>query len=383
MGWKPWPAPSTPTGSIEARIVRAATANRSLVGGPSLGRATLVVGGAAVVLLAALVAGLGIGSVEVGLSDAIGIIGQRLGLPVTETWSSTAPTILFEVRLPRVLAGALVGAGLGGAGVVFQALLRNPMADPYVIGTAAGASLGAVLAITAPVVVPALALGAGSAWLGIGLAQALAFVGGLAAVGLVLVVARQGGRSNVVTLLLTGYAVSSLLAAAVALLLVSSGRAISAVVGWLLGSLGGAGYAELAIAAPLVLGGSVLLLFRWRVLNVLLLGDEAAAGLGVDLVPARRALVLLATLVTSAAVALAGTIGFVGLVVPHLVRLAIGPDHRLLLPVSCLGGGALLVVADMAARLAGGVPVGVVTALIGAPFFLWLLHRAAGLAVNP
>jgi iron complex transport system permease protein len=325
---------------------------------------------------------LGIGSVEVGLSEALGIIGQRLGLPVTETWASTAPTILFEVRLPRVLAGALVGAGLGCAGVVFQALLRNPMADPYVIGTAAGASLGAVLAITAPVLLPGLALGAGSAWLGIGLAQALAFVGGLSAVGIVLVVARQGGRSNVVTLLLTGYAVSSLLAAAVALLLVSSGRALSAVIGWLLGSLGGAGYPELALAAPLVLAGSALLLFRWRTLNLLLLGDETAAGLGVDLVPARRALVLLATLVTSAAVALAGTIGFVGLVVPHLVRMAIGPDHRLLLPVSCLGGAALLVAADMVARLVGGVPVGVVTALIGAPFFLWLLHRAAGSAAS-
>ncbi|MGH2462051.1 MAG: FecCD family ABC transporter permease [Candidatus Limnocylindria bacterium] len=363
--------------------MRAAAATRSLVGGPSLGRATVVLGSAAVVLLAALVAGIGIGSVDVGLPEALGIIAQRLGLPITETWASTAPTILFEVRLPRVLGGALVGAGLGCAGVVFQALLRNPMADPYVIGTAAGASLGAVLAITAPVLVPALALGAGSAWLGIGLAQVFAFAGGLAAVGLVLVVARQGGRSTMVTLLLTGYAVSSLLAAAVALLLVSSGRALASVVGWLLGALGGAGYPELVVAAPLVLGGSALLLFRWRTLNLLLLGDEAAAGLGVDLVAARRGLVLLATLVTSAAVAVAGTIGFVGLVVPHLVRLAIGPDHRLLLPVSCLGGAALLVVADMAARLVGGVPVGVVTALIGAPFFLWLLHRAAGSVTSP
>ena len=363
--------------------MRAATATRPLVGGPSLGRATLVIGAGVVILLVSVVAAVGLGSVEVGLPEAIGIIGQRLGLPVTESWAATAPTILFEVRLPRVLAGALVGAGLGCAGVVFQALLRNPMADPYVIGTAAGASLGAVLAITAPVLVPALAVGAGSAWLGVGLAQALAFVGGLGAVALVLVVARQGGRSNMVTLLLTGYAVSSLLAAGVALLLVSSGRALASVVGWLLGSLGGAGYAELAIAAPLVLGGSVLLLFRWRTLNLLLLGDDAAAGLGVDLVPARRALVLLATLVTSAAVSLAGTIGFVGLVVPHVVRLAIGPDHRLLLPMSCLGGAALLVLADMAARLVGGVPVGVVTALIGAPFFLWLLHRAAGAATVP
>jgi iron complex transport system permease protein len=154
-------------------------------------------------------------------------------------------------------------------------------------------------------------------------------------------------------------------------------------VGWLLGFLGGAGYPELAVAAPLILGGSVLLLLRWRTLNLLLLGDDAAAALGIDLVAARRTLVLLATLVTSAAVALAGTIGFIGLVVPHLVRLALGPDHRLLLPVSCLGGAALLVTADLVARLAGGVPVGVITALIGAPFFLWLLHRASGAPSSP
>jgi iron complex transport system permease protein len=363
--------------------MRASVAARPLVGGPGVGRTTLVIGGGIGLVLLAVVAAIAVGSTEVGLGEALGIIGQRLGLPVSQSWASTAPTILFEIRLPRVLAGVVVGAGLGAAGVVFQALLRNPMADPYVIGAAAGASLGAVLAITAPIVMPVLAVGAGTAWLGIGLVQVAAFVGGLGAVALVLAVARQGGRSSMVTLLLTGYAVSSLLAAGTALLLVNSGRAMSAVVGWLLGSLGGVGYPELAIAAPLVLGGSVLLLLRWRTLNLLLLGDEAAAALGVDLVPARRGLVLLATVVTSAAVALAGTIGFVGLVVPHLVRLALGPDHRLLLPASCLGGAALLVSADLVARVAGGVPVGVVTALIGAPFFLWLLHRTSGASTAP
>ena len=363
--------------------MRATTAARPVVGGPGLARTAAVLGAAAVGLVVAMVVAVAMGSVDIHPGQVIGILAQRLGLPVIETWPASAATILVDVRLPRVLAGALVGAGLACAGVVFQALLRNPMADPYVIGTAAGASLGAVVAITAPIVLPALAVGAGTAWLGIGIAQLLAFVGGLAAVGVVLTVARQRGRSSMVTLLLTGYAVSSLLAAAVALLLVSSGRALSAVVGWLLGSLGGAGYPELAIATPLVVGGSVLLLTRWRVLNLLLLGDEPAAALGVDLVPERRGLVVLATIVTSAAVALAGTIGFVGLVVPHLVRLVVGPDHRLLLPVSCLCGATLLVLADTVARTAGGVPVGVVTALIGAPFFLWLLHRAAGGPTTP
>ena len=363
--------------------MRATAAVRPLVGGPGLARTTIVLGVAAIVLVATMVVAVAVGSVDIQPGQVLEILARRLGLPVTETWPASAATILLDVRLPRVLAGALVGAGLGCAGVVFQALLRNPMADPYVIGTAAGASLGAVVAITAPIVLPALAVGAGTAWLGIGLAQVLAFVGGLGAVALVLAVSRQGGRSSMVTLLLTGYAVSSLLAAAVALLLVSSGRALGAVVGWLLGSLGGSGYAELAVAAPLVIGGSILLLARWRDLNLMLLGDEAAAALGVDLVPVRRSLVILATVVTSAAVALAGTIGFVGLVVPHLVRLAIGPDHRLLLPVSCLCGAVLLVLADTVARVLGGIPVGVITALIGAPFFLWLLHRAAGAPTAP
>ena len=351
---------------------------RPLSRGPSVGRAGLVLGGASLALVVAMAIGLSLGSVDVGLPQAVALIARWLGLEVSGPQAGTAAaTILFEVRLPRVLAGAVVGAGLGCAGAVFQALLRNPMADPYVIGSAAGASLGAVLAIVAPVVLPGLALGAGSAWLGVGLAQVLAFAGGLGAVLLVLAVAGRAGRASVFSLLLTGYAVSSLLAAVVAVLIVASGRALTVVVGWLLGSLAGAGYLDLAVAAPLVVGGAVLLVARWRTLNVLLLGDDAATALGVDLDRERRELVLLATLLTSAAVALGGTIGFVGLVVPHLLRLLIGPDHRLLVPASALGGATLLVLADAGARLAGGLPVGVVTALLGAPFFLWLLRRAA------
>jgi iron complex transport system permease protein len=148
-----------------------------------------------------------------------------------------------------------------------------------------------------------------------------------------------------------------------------------------MGSLAGADYLDLVLAGPLVVTASVLILLRWRSLNLLLLGDEAAAHLGLDVPAERRALIILATISTSAAVAVAGTIGFVGLVVPHLVRLVLGPDHRLLVPASALGGATLLVAADLGARLVGGVPVGVITALIGAPFFLWLLSRSA--AVRP
>jgi iron complex transport system permease protein len=354
-----------------------AGAEPRLVGGPSLTRTTLVLGGGAVVLAVAVVAALAIGSVGVAPGDTLAILGRRLlGLPLAETWSASAETIIFDLRLPRVLTAALVGGGLAMSGAVFQALLRNPLADPYVIGTAAGASLGAVAGIVGPGLVPGLAIGLGSAWMGLGLIQLLAFVGGLGTVLLVYAVARSGSRVPVVTLLLTGYAVSAILAAVVALLMFSSGRALAAVYSWLMGSLADASWAELGFAVPLLGISFVLLLARWRRLNVLLLGDAHAATLGVDVGRERLRLTMLATLATSAAVAISGTIGFVGLVVPHLLRLVAGPDHRLLLPASVLFGAALLVLADLGARLFGGIPVGIVTALVGAPFFIYLLRRA-------
>ena len=200
--------------------------------GPSLTRTTLVLGLGGLLLGVAVLAALAVGSVGVGIGDTAAILGKRLlGLPIPQTWSSATATIIFDLRLPRVLTAMLVGGGLALAGGVFQALLRNPMADPYIIGTAAGASLGAISGLLAPMLVPALAVGVGTAWLGLGLVQLLAFVGGLGTVLLVYAVARQNGRVPVVTLLLTGYAVSSLLAAGVALLMVSSGRALGAIFG--------------------------------------------------------------------------------------------------------------------------------------------------------
>jgi len=360
-------AVSQPLAGAEPRLVR----------GPTLTRTTLVLGTGALALAAAVVAALAIGSVGVAPGDTLAILARRLlGLPLAETWPATAETIVFDLRLPRVLTAALVGGGLAMSGAVFQALLRNPLADPYIIGTAAGASLGAVLGIVGPALVPGLAIGLGSAWLGLGFIQVLAFAGGLATVLLVYAVARTGGRTPVVTLLLTGYAVSAVLAAVVALLMFQSGRALAAVYSWLMGSLADASWAELGFALPLLILSFSLLLARWRRLNLLLLGDAQAATLGVDVEREKLRLTMLATLATSAAVAISGTIGFVGLVVPHLLRLVAGPDHRLLLPASLLFGAALLVLADLGARLVGGVPVGIVTALVGAPFFLYLLRRA-------
>jgi iron complex transport system permease protein len=308
------------------------------------------------------------GTSGIGIGDAVAIVVHRLTGIGPVTWPSSAETIVWELRLPRVMAGMVVGAGLACAGAVFQALLRNPLADPYIIGPAAGASLGAVAALLLPV--------AAVGWLGLGLVQLLAFVGGLGAVAVVFTVARGQGGTPVVTLLLAGYAVSSLLSAAVAVLIFNAGERLGAVISWLLGSLAGASWARVGFAAPLIVISFTLLLLRWRRLNALLLGEAQAAHIGVDVEREKRILVGLAALATSAGVAISGTIGFVGLVVPHLVRLAVGPDHRLLLPASMLYGAALLVLADLGARMAGGIPVGVVTALIGAPFFLWLLRRS-------
>jgi iron complex transport system permease protein len=352
--------------------MRATVAARPLALGPGLGRSSLVLGVGVALLAVVGVVGVTLGTSGVALGDAVGIVAHRLLGVGPVTWPASSETIVWDLRLPRILAGMLVGAGLGCAGTVFQALLRNPMADPYIIGTAAGASLGAVAALLVPAALPFAVAG----WLGLGLVQLLAFAGGLATVLVVYAVARGQAGTPVVTLLLAGYAVSSLLAAGVAMLMFVSGDRLAAVVSWLLGSLGGASWARLAFAGPLIAVSFSLLVVRWRGLNALLLGEQQAAFLGLDVEREKRILTALAALATSAGVAISGTIGFVGLVVPHLLRLAFGPDHRLLLPASMVYGAALLVLADVGARMLGGIPVGVLTALIGAPFFLWLLRRS-------
>ncbi len=314
-----------------------------------------MLGGGGLLLVILLVTAVALGSTQIGVGDTAAILARRLlGLPVAETWAPSAETIIMQIRLPRVLTAMIVGGGLAMAGTVFQALLRNPLADPYVIGTAAGASFGAALGIAAPLVLPMLAIGAGSAFLGLGVVQVLAFAGGLGTVLVVYGIARGGGRVQMITLLLTGYAVSAVLAAGVALLMFVSGRALGAIFSWLMGSLADAEWTDLAFAAPLMLFSFIALLTRWRSLNLLLLGDAQAASLGLDVEREKLRLTVLATLSTSAAVAISGTIGFVGLVVPHLLRLVIGPDHRLLLPASILGGAALLVLADLVARHGAG-----------------------------
>ena len=341
----------------------------SLVGrlGRPRGRVALLAVGGGAALVIALVLGVALGTVAIAPGDTLGILVHRLlGIDVGGTWSAATETIVWELRLPRVLTAMTVGAGLAIAGTTFQGLLRNPLADPYVLGTASGAALGAAIAVVIPI---------RATFLGFGLIHGLAFVGALAAVFTVYRLSRINGLSPLTSLLLTGYAVGSLLAAGLAMAMYLSGAALRQIFAYLLGGFDTAGWSQLGAALPLVAIGSGLILLRARSLDGLLLGEEAAVHLGVDVRKERAILLALASLVTAAAVAVSGLIGFVGLVVPHFVRLAVGPGARRVLPLTALGGAALMALADLAARMLGEIPVGVVTAVIGAPFFLSLLRR--------
>jgi iron complex transport system permease protein len=323
---------------------------------------------ASLVVLAVLaVVAVGIGSVAIAPAETIAIVVHRLfAVRLDVAWTAASDAIVWDLRIPRVITAAVVGVALAVAGATFQGLLRNPLADPYVLGTASGAGLGAAIALLLPIRVVALQFG---------LLHALAFVGALASMTVVYRLSRLSAWSGLTNLLLTGYAVGSLLAAGLAMAMYLSGASLRDIFAFLLGGFERASWDRLVLAVPLVALGSAGILLRARALNGLLLGEEAAAHLGVDVARERIVLLALGSLVTAAAVAVSGLIGFVGLVVPHVVRLTMGPNARVVVPVSAVVGAALLVAADLLARLLGDVPVGVVTAIMGAPFFLLLLRR--------
>ncbi len=286
--------------------------------------------------------------------------------PVTEfAVKELHTTIITRVRLPRIALGATVGFALGAAGVVMQGFFRNPMADPSIIGVSSGAAVGAVAFIVAPVALP----------FGLGL-RASAFLGALGAAVLVYLIATEGGRTPVATLLLAGVAIQTFLGAVTSYLLLNSGESMRRVVYWLMGHLDASRLIEAEVTGlvGLVLVG-VMYLYA-EDLNALLLGEEEARTVGVEVEWVKRLLLAGSSIVTGAAVAVAGVIGFVGLIVPHAVRLVVGPDHRVLMPASALAGATFLVLADTVARAGPAeVPVGIVTAAVGAPFFLYLLRR--------
>ncbi|MFC1543864.1 FecCD family ABC transporter permease [Gemmatimonadota bacterium] len=319
------------------------------------------------ILVLCLVLAAANGAGRVDLPGLLGLGSESLG----EEERSVMTRILLQVRLPRVLLAGLLGAALTVAGIAFQALLRNPLADPFVLGVSGGASLGGVLALL-------LGLGAGSVgrWVGV---PGFAFLGALGSLVLIERVATIGGRFTVHTILLTGVIFNAFAAALIYFVQsIATLEELHAIVFYLMGQVPvGYGYPAIAGIALFVLVVSGLLLLKARAFNTLSLGEEGAAQLGVDVDRLRLHTFVLGSLLTGMAVSLAGLIGFVGLVVPHLLRLLFGPDHRLLIPAGLIGGAAFLVLADLVARVLvppNEIPVGVVTALVGGPFFLMLLR---------
>ncbi len=330
------------------------------VGGRRLGRWFIWV--LCVLVIASLFAGIVIGPVTIPVRDAF----ASLVNPEAESVSVVHRVIVRQIRLPRVLIGLLVGSALAVSGTAMQGLFRNPLASPYVLGIASGASTGAAVAILfASSFAFVLPLGA--------------FAGAGAAVLIVYGLARgRDRRTSIFTLILAGVAVGALFSAVTSFLifLSSGGEKLSDVLFWIMGGLGRADWTAVAILAPIALAGTAVVLFAARDLNALSLGEEGAFHVGVNPDTLYRWLLATTTVLTAAAVAMAGTIGFIGLVVPHVMRLLVGPDHRRLIPASALAGGCFLVWADVGARMVlapAELPVGVITAFLGAPFFLYLL----------
>ena len=336
--------------------------------GPGKLRLVQLFAGLGALLAAGGVASLALGVVDVAPGAVLRIVLHHLGLGAGDGFTAQQEAVVWSIRLPRLLLGAVVGAGLGAAGAALQGVFRNPLADPQLVGVAGGAAFGATAAIAS----------AG------GLLGSLAgplggLLGGLAAGAVVYSLARHQGRTEVVTMVLAGLAVAAVGLAGAALLGFAVDRPeLHSAVFWSLGSISVATWRLVGVTAPFVLVAVVLLPFFARPLDLMLLGDREAHHLGVSVEWVRAGALGLAVLATAAAVSAVGVIGFVGLLAPHAVRVAAGPGHRVVLPGAALAGAGLVVLADLAARSLHPpleVPVGLITAVVGGPVFLWLLRR--------
>ncbi|OGC21371.1 hypothetical protein A2291_07745 [candidate division WOR-1 bacterium RIFOXYB2_FULL_42_35] len=276
--------------------------------------------------------------------------------------------ILWQIRLPRVVLAAFIGLLLSISGVLLQGVLRNPLADPYILGISAGGAVGAAISI---------ALGANFVVLGISSVPAMAFLFSLVAVYVVYKLSQVGGRTAPETLILAGVALSAFCAAILSLIIIMTGS-LQSIYFWLLGSLASASWSNVITVIPYALVGAGVAYFYSKELNALLLGEEMAITLGVDVEKTRFILIGAASLMAATAVSVSGLIGFVGLIIPHWIRLIIGPNHRVLVPISALSGMLLMVVADTISRTILApmeIPIGIIMSLVGAPFFLYLLRR--------
>lgn len=328
-------------------------------------------------LIVAILAGVGIGAVKITPVQLVAIVLDRFEIPhsLSVTYAQRETAVFFTIRLPRVILGVLVGSALGISGGAIQGMFRNPLAAPGLIGISSGAALAAVMVI----VLGSTVLGGLSQLFGLYTLPLAAFTGGVLTTFLIYRLATVNGRTQVPTMLLAGVAINALSGAAIGLMtFLATDEQLRSITFWNLGSLGGATWRSVRMAAPLILIPIVTLPLLARSLNVLLLGEAEAGYLGVNVERTKRLTVLLVALAVGTAVSVSGAIGFIGLVVPHLLRLLVGPDHRIILPGSALLGAALLLIADLLARtiaVPAEVPIGILTAVLGGPFFLWLLLK--------
>ena len=333
-------------------------------------RAWGLAGLALAALVGAALLGVVIGSVAIPPQAVLALLLDRLtGLPAAVAYPPAYATILFDIRLPRVALMALTGAALASAGASYQGLFRNPLADPYLVGVAAGAGLGATLA---------LVFNLPSTPLGLGAVPVSALIGAILTVGLVMLSAQVGHTMPVSTTLLAGVAIGAFASAFTTLIMLRTPDGLRRSFNWLLGGYAGGGWEPVLIILPYLAVGLAAVQLNARALNVLQLDEEQARQLGINVERVKLILVVAATLMTAAVVAFGGLIGFVGLIVPHSLRLIGGPDYRRLIPLSAIGGAAFLILADLIARTIVApqeLPVGVVTAMVGAPFFVFLLRQ--------
>jgi iron complex transport system permease protein len=310
---------------------------------------------------------LAIGSTNIPFDTVWHVLFSKLPFTHAEpTWASTIDTIIIDIRLPRLLLAGLVGAALAVAGATYQGLFRNPLADPYLIGVSQGAALGAVIGFMLPISWQAATI------------PLLAFTGAVLAVAMVYSIARVGKTLPMTTLILAGVALGAFLAAITSYLMIASGDKLHGIISWLLGTFSLTNWWQVTMVTPYIFIGIIIIWLYARPLNVMQLDEEQAKQLGVHVEQVKLILLGAATMITAAAVCFCGIIGFVGIIIPHAVRLIWGPDHRFLLPLATFAGAIFLILADTVARTMLApteIPVGAITAFLGAPFFLYLLRQ--------
>ncbi|HAV10726.1 MAG TPA: iron ABC transporter [Dehalococcoidia bacterium] len=323
--------------------------------------------GLVVVLLVVIMVTSLVGSTDIPLSTIVTVMLSKLPfLHIDQTWSSNIEIIIFDIRLPRILLSALVGAALAVAGATYQGLFRNPLADPLLIGVSQGAGLGAIIGFMLPAVLQITSI------------PILAFTGAVSAIAVVYMIAKVGRSLPMTTLILAGVALGAFLQAISSYLMLASGDRLHGIISWLLGTLSLTTWSQVFAVIPYIFAGLLTIYLFARPLNVMQLDEEQAQQLGINVEQVKLILLAAATLITAAAVSFCGIIGFVGIIIPHAVRLIWGPDYRFLLPLATVSGAIFLILADTAARTVIApteIPVGAITAFFGAPFFLYLLRQ--------